>query len=188
MGVVYRAHEPSFGRDVAVKVLRDRFRGNEAATRRFVAEARLTGRLQHPGVPPVFEVGTLADGSPFLAMKLIAGQTLAHALDSPKRSDTIAPIAAFEHLCQTVAYAHARGIIHRDLKPSNIMVGEFGEVQVMDWGLAKDLAAGESESGRREDAGGLQNRERAGKRTDPDRVGGRIAAVHAAGAGARRDS
>ena len=80
MGVVYRAHEPSVGRDVAIKVLHDELRGDDRMATRFLAEARITGQLQHPGIPPVFEVGALPDGSPFLAMKLIKGQTLADLL------------------------------------------------------------------------------------------------------------
>src|SRR5262249_5988631 len=138
MGVVYRAYEPSLGREVAVKLLNERYRGDPTATRRFVAEARVTGRLQHPGIPPVFEVGTLADGSPYLAMKLISGRTLSAIMEA---GDLRGPslLAVFESICQAVGYAHSRGVIHRDLKPANIMVGATGEVQVMDWGLAKVL-------------------------------------------------
>jgi tetratricopeptide (TPR) repeat protein/tRNA A-37 threonylcarbamoyl transferase component Bud32 len=141
MGVVYRAEQPSVGRDVAVKVLHDHLRGDERMAARFVAEARITGQLQHPGVPPVHEVGELPDGRPFLAMKLIKGRTLADLLRA--RADPSADrgrfVAVFEQVCQAVGYAHSRGVIHRDLKPQNVMVGAFGEVQVMDWGLAKVL-------------------------------------------------
>src|SRR5262249_43788950 len=99
--------------------------------------------LQHPGIPPVHDRGELPDGRPFFAMKLIQGHTLADLL---KERPTLAHdlprfLAVFEHLCQTVAYAHSRGILHRDLKPANVMVGPFGEVQVMDWGLAKVLGS-----------------------------------------------
>ena len=139
MGEVYRAHEPSIGRDVAVKLLRGRLRSDPGAVARFLDEARITGRLQHPGVPPVFEVGEWPGGGPFLAMKLIDGRTLAALLAAgPDCSGPAALLAAFEAVCQTVGYAHLHGVIHRDLKPSNVMVGSFGEVQVMDWGLAKD--------------------------------------------------
>jgi tetratricopeptide (TPR) repeat protein len=146
MGVVYRAHEPSVGRDVAVKVLHDEFRGDDRMAARFVAEACITAQLQHPGIPPVFEVGQLPDGSPFLAMKLIKGYTLAELLrERPDPShDRGRFVAVFEQVCQAVGYAHAHGVVHRDLKPHNVMVGAHGEVQVMDWGLAKVLA----ESGR----------------------------------------
>jgi serine/threonine protein kinase len=97
--------------------------------------------LQHPSIPPVHDFGTLADGRPFLEMKLIKGQTLEELLKA--RSDSVADlgrfVAVFEQICQALAYAHSHDVIHRDLKPANVMVGSFGEVQVMDWGLAKVL-------------------------------------------------
>ena len=96
--------------------------------------------MQHPGIPAVYQVGTLADGRPFLAMKLIKGDTLADA-----RPAAGAVPGVFEAVCQAVGYAYSRGVIHRDLKPANVMVGAFGEVQVMDWGLAKLLATRERE-------------------------------------------
>jgi serine/threonine protein kinase len=136
MGVVYRARDTRLSRDVAVKVLQDRYAPGSPAARRFVEEARITGQLQHPGIPPVHEVGALADGRPFLAMKLIKGRTLADQL-ADGQAERGALIAAFEQVCQAVAYAHNHGVIHRDLKPSNVMVGAFGEVQVMGWGVAK---------------------------------------------------
>lgn len=136
VGVVYRARDEEVGREVAVKLLQVRYRKQPAAVRRFVEEARITGRLQHPGVPPVFEVGETDDGSPFLTMKLIKRETLAELLSNGPAHHLI---PAFEQVCLAVAYAHDRGVIHRDLKPSNVMVGAFGEVQVMDWGLAKVL-------------------------------------------------
>ena len=138
MGVVYSAHDPQFGREVAVKVLHERLRNQPDSVRRFDEESRITGQLQHPCIPAVFEVGLLGDGQPFLAMKLIKGRTLAELLEGsrPNRADLI---PAFEQVCQAVAYAHSRHVIHRDLKPANVMVGAFGEVQVMDWGLAKVL-------------------------------------------------
>jgi len=141
MGIVYRAHDPTIGREVAVKVLGDRLTRRPDAVRRFLDEARVTGQLQHPSVPPVFEVGELPDGRPYLAMKLVNGQTLADLLAARKKLDEDRGrfVTVFEQVCQAVAYAHSRGVIHRDLKPQNIMVGLFGEVQVMDWGLAKTL-------------------------------------------------
>jgi len=141
MGIVYRAHDASIGRDVAVKVLHERLAGNSAAVRRFLEEARITGQLQHPGIPAVHEIGQLADGQPFLAMKLIKGRTLDNFLAETETGHA-AVIPVFVHLCQAVAYAHSHKVIHRDLKPSNVMVGAFGEVQVMDWGLAKVLGDG----------------------------------------------
>lgn len=165
MGTVYRAVDTIIGRDVAVKLIHERYVEHPAAARRFFKEARITGQLQHPGIPPVHEIGTMPDGRLFLAMKLIQGQTLAaligrvhegtSARDSGPNggttrrgpaSGTLATaaergrqLAIFESVCQAMAYAHSRGVIHRDLKPANIMVGAFGEVQVMDWGLAKRI-------------------------------------------------
>ncbi len=137
MGVVYRARDLALGRDVAVKILQDRYPADGTAARQFVEEAQITGQLTHPGVPPIHQIGTLSDGRPFLVMKLVKGHTLDVLLD--EACDRARLLAIFEHLCATVGYAHARGVIHRDLKPSNVMVGAFGEVQVMDWGLAKVL-------------------------------------------------
>ncbi len=139
MGVVYCACDESLGRDVAVKVLHERYRGNSLVGQRFVDEARITAQLQHPGIPPVFEVGRLDDGRPYLAMKLIRGRTLAQLLkERPEpASDRGRFLAMFEQICQAVGFAHSKAVVHRDLKPANVMVGAFGEVQVMDWGLAK---------------------------------------------------
>ena len=141
MGVVYRARDLTLRRDVAVKLLHEGFPADSVAARRFVEEACITGQIQHPGVPAVYQVGTTRDGRPFLAMKLIQGRTLAELLN--ERPDPFHDrgrfVAAFEQVCQTLAYAHAHRVVHRDLKPSNVMVGAFGEVQVMDWGLAKVL-------------------------------------------------
>ncbi len=141
MGIVYRARDTVLDREVALKVLQDRFATDAAAAHRFQAEARITGQLQHPSIPAIYQVGTLPDGRPFLAMKLIKGQTLERLLaergEAPVERGEL--LSILEQTCQAVAYAHAHRVIHRDLKPSNIMVGAFGEVQVMDWGLAKVL-------------------------------------------------
>jgi serine/threonine protein kinase len=141
MGVVYRALDTHFMRDVAVKILADRLVGNPTATRRFLEEARVTAQLTHTAIPPVHHIGTLSDGRPYLAMKLIQGRTLGERLRD--RPDPLADLPLYlgvvEQVCLGVGYAHSRGVIHRDLKPGNVMVGEFGEVQVMDWGLAKEV-------------------------------------------------
>ncbi len=143
MAIVHTAADLAFGREVAVKVLSAELSGSEA-DRRFVYEARITGQLQHPSIPPVHDLGMLPDGRPFLAMKLIRGHTLAREVESrpfvPDEFDHYAGV--FEQICLAVAFAHSKGIIHRDLKPANVMVGAFGEVQVMDWGLAKELESG----------------------------------------------
>jgi tetratricopeptide (TPR) repeat protein/tRNA A-37 threonylcarbamoyl transferase component Bud32 len=147
MGVVLRAQDDVFGRALAVKVLLERHHDRPDLSRRFLEEAQLMGRMQHPGIPPVYDLGELPDGRPFFAMKLIQGRTLAELLkECPDPAQDLPRfLAMFGQLCQAVAYAHSRGILHRDLKPSNVMVGAFGEVQVMDWGLAKLLARGESQ-------------------------------------------
>jgi tetratricopeptide (TPR) repeat protein/tRNA A-37 threonylcarbamoyl transferase component Bud32 len=144
MGIIYRANDTVMRREVAVKVLQPRLAPTAAAARRFIAEARIASQLQHPGIPAIHDLGTLADGRPFLAMKLIKGRTL-DALLKKRGSDAPNLIAVFEQVCQAVGYAHAHGVIHRDLKPANIMVGAYGEVQVMDWGLAKVLKSDQRE-------------------------------------------
>jgi serine/threonine-protein kinase len=141
MGAVLRGRDPALGRDLAVKVLLEAHRDNPELVGRFVEEAQIGGQLQHPGVVPVYELGQFQDDRPFFTMKLVKGQTLAKLLlqrTSPQE-DLPHLLTVFEQVCQTIAYAHARGVIHRDLKPANVMVGAFGEVQVMDWGMAKVL-------------------------------------------------
>ncbi len=144
MGAVLKGRDNDLGRDLAVKVLLESHRDKPELIRRFVEEAQIGGQLQHPGIVPIYELGTFADRRPFFAMKLVKGRTLSGLLD--ERCDPARELprflSIFASVCQTMAYTHARGVIHRDLKPSNIMVGSFGEVQVMDWGLAKVLPQG----------------------------------------------
>jgi serine/threonine-protein kinase len=144
MGDVLLGHDPEIDREVAVKVLLAKHRGDPQLVGRFITEAKINGRLQHPGIAPIYEMGKLDDGSPYFAMKLIQGHTLEEMLDELFNTSGRVPpppvwhfLKMFEQICQTIAYAHSKGIIHRDLKPKNVMVGAFGEVQVMDWGLAK---------------------------------------------------
>jgi serine/threonine-protein kinase len=148
MGVVLRGLDPDLGRDVAVKVLLPHHQHDPVILSRFAEEAQVGGQLQHPGIVPVYEVGRSADQLPYFTMKRVRGRTLAELLR--ERSDPRQDLARFQHIfeqvCQTMAYAHSRGVIHRDLKPSNIMVGAFGEVQVMDWGLAKVLTRPEGDA------------------------------------------
>jgi tetratricopeptide (TPR) repeat protein/predicted Ser/Thr protein kinase len=140
MGVVYAARDLTLNREVAVKTVLPHLAGDPRFAAEFDREAKLTALLSHPGVPPVHALGRLADGRPFLAMRLIRGRTLADELAA---ADLVADrprlLGVFEQVAQTVGYAHAKKIAHRDLKPANVMVGAFGEVQVMDWGLAKVL-------------------------------------------------
>ena len=138
MGAVLKARDENLGRDLVVKVLLEKHQNSADARRRFVNEGRICSQLQHPNIVPVYEIGQLGD-RPFFSMKLINGETLAQLLQSRKtpNADRQKLLDVFEKVCEAMAYAHSRGVIHRDLKPSNIMVGSFGEVQVMDWGLAK---------------------------------------------------
>jgi tetratricopeptide (TPR) repeat protein/tRNA A-37 threonylcarbamoyl transferase component Bud32 len=142
MGEVYRSRDPGLGRDLALKVLRPRWQGHREAESRFEQEARITGSLQHPGIVPVHNLGRLPDGRLYFTMKVVRGRTFAEILHQPGEraaEQRAEDIVVFEKVCQTLAYAHSKGVIHRDVKPLNIMVGAFGEVQVMDWGLAKVL-------------------------------------------------
>lgn len=145
MGTVYRAFDRELDREVAVKVLDA---AHPDAARRMLREARVIARLEHPGIVPVHDVGTFPDGRVYYAMRLVRGRRL----DGELRAGRPLPelLRVFARLCEAVAFAHAHGVIHRDLKPENVMVGPFGEVLVMDWGLAK--VAGEGEVGSRADA------------------------------------
>ncbi|MEZ6108328.1 MAG: serine/threonine-protein kinase [Pirellulaceae bacterium] len=139
MGRVLSGIELELDREVAIKVVLAS--SNTDAEQRFIAEAKITARLPHPGIPPIYSLGTTSEGQAFLAMKLVRGQTMADQLR--QRSDSTVDLGhwleVFERICQAVGFAHSQNIVHRDLKPSNVMVGAFGEVQVMDWGLAKAL-------------------------------------------------
>ncbi len=136
MGVVYAAEDEKLQRRVALKVLDTPGTDGDLA-KRLTREALVLARLEHPGIVPVHDVGTLADGRVFYTMKFVQGQRLDQYIQSvasiPDR------LRIFLRICDAVAFAHARGVLHRDLKPANIMVGSFGEVLVMDWGLAKLL-------------------------------------------------
>lgn len=139
MGVLLRAHDRLIGRELVIKLLRDELRGHATAERRFLREARINGQLQHPGIVPIYDVGRFPDGRPYLTMRYVYGRTLEAVLAarSSADSDHSQLLRIFERVCETVAYAHAKGVIHRDLKPANVMVSGFGQVRVLDWGLAK---------------------------------------------------
>jgi tetratricopeptide (TPR) repeat protein len=141
MGTILAAHDPTLNRDLAVKVLKPELDDRPDLVRRFIEEAQITAQLPHPGIVPVHELGQDDQGLPFLAMKLVRGQTLEQLLTQRRSPAEDLPrfVAIFEQVCQAVAFAHSHRVIHRDLKPANVMVGRFGEVQVMDWGLAKPL-------------------------------------------------
>jgi len=146
IGRILRAHDPVLGRTVALKELL--VAGRRTDERRFVREVLLTARLQHPGIVPVYAAGRWPSGEPFYAMKLVSGrsfdQVIAEAHDLPARLALLPHVLA---IAETLAFAHAQGIIHRDLKPGNVLVGEFGETVVIDWGLAKQLDDPDDEPG-----------------------------------------
>jgi PAS domain S-box-containing protein len=141
VGVVHAGWDVQLQREVAIKILSDEHQGRPEILQRFVAEARITSRLQHPGIVAIHEMGLLADGRPFFVMRMVRGETLDQILKRRDESSDEVPrlLAIFLQVCQAIAYAHSLGVIHRDLKPANIMVGAFGVVKVMDWGLAKAL-------------------------------------------------
>lgn len=143
MGAIKIARDTSLQRQVALKLL-DPASTLPNAAARFLDEARITAQLQHPSIVPVYAIGTL-DGDPYFAMQLIEGRTLRDVIDGLVRHDPddlvrygrVRLLNILVQVCNSIAYAHSRGVIHRDLKPANIMLGEYGEVFVMDWGLAK---------------------------------------------------
>jgi serine/threonine protein kinase len=139
MGTVYAGHDKQLGRRVALKVLNILDTEGQGALR-MAEEARILARLEHPGIVPIHDLGTLPDGRIFYAMKMVEGARLdVYAQGSATLFERL---RVFSRICETVAFAHSQGIIHRDIKPENIMVGQFGEVLVLDWGVAKvtDLA------------------------------------------------
>ncbi len=151
MGAVYRAVDPEIGRPVAIKVLLAESPGPEALAR-FFREAQVTGQLRHPNIPPIYELSKTDDGRYYFAMKLIDGESLAAVVKRAAGEGPLALarerprlLASLVKVCEALSYAHARGVVHRDLKPANIMVGEFGEVLVMDWGIAKVLGTSDIE-------------------------------------------
>jgi serine/threonine protein kinase len=148
MGTVWLAEDSVLHRSVALKILSEESSSTDLAAR-LMQEAVILARLEHPGIVPVHDAGTLPDGRTFYCMKYVEGQTLDRYTDElPLRQR----LQLLQRIAEPLAFAHARGIIHRDLKPGNIMVGAFGEVLIMDWGLAKIIAdardgAGDNSSG-----------------------------------------
>lgn len=146
-GYVLEACDEQLGRPVAVKQISGSLANREAIHQRFLHEAKITGQLQHPGIVPVHELGVADDGNPFYVMKLLEGVTFKETIAEIHGSGESLPdgysielLERFVDVCNAVAFAHERSIIHRDLKPANIMVGNFGETIVVDWGLAKQLS------------------------------------------------
>jgi eukaryotic-like serine/threonine-protein kinase len=156
LGEVFVAEEPSLNREVALKRIQVRFQRDPESLRRFLQEAEITGRLEHPGVVPVYGMDRDAAGHPCYAMRFIRGETLHEAIkrfhekEKPGRDPGERSLALrelldrFKAVCNTVAYAHSRGILHRDLKPGNVMLNKYGETLVVDWGLAKHVERDEN--------------------------------------------
>jgi eukaryotic-like serine/threonine-protein kinase len=155
LGEVFVAEDVELHREVALKEIQEQHADNPASRARFLLEAEVTGRLEHPGIVPVYGLGHYADGRPYYAMRFIKGDSLKEAIarfhGTPAAGDAGARAVAFRKLlarfvdvCNAIAYAHSRGVLHRDLKPGNIMLGKYGETLVVDWGLAKTLGPSES--------------------------------------------
>jgi len=147
MGEVIGARDMQVGRDVAIKRMRAAA-PHERAIQRFLREASIQGRLEHPAIPPVHEIGRDTDGLPFFVMKKLTGTTLAKVIADPAQAARFGlqtVLRAFAEVCLAVELAHVRGIVHRDLKPDNILLGDFGEVYVLDWGVAKVIGEDDGE-------------------------------------------
>ena len=153
MGAILEASDCRLGRTIAVKVMLSEAGLSEEQKQRFIQEAAVLARLAHPNIVPVYDLGLDAEGQLYYTMKLVKGRTLQHILDELRhehpedlREFTLDRLLTiFRKVCDALAFAHSKGIIHRDLKPENIMVGEFGEVLVMDWGIAKLLGSSNDE-------------------------------------------
>jgi PAS domain S-box-containing protein len=141
IGTIFSAYDRILGREIAIKLLQNRFRDDPKAKRRFLNEAKIIAKLQHPGITPIYEVLKGSSDHWFISMPLVRGTTLGKllAVRQTPAEDLPRYLKVFEKVCQAMAYAHEKGVIHRDLKPNNIMIGPFGEVFVMDWGIAKVL-------------------------------------------------
>jgi WD40 repeat protein len=150
LGEVFVAQDEELEREVALKEIQERHAGNAESRARFLLEAKVTGGLEHPGIVPVYGLGTYGDGRPFYAMRFIKGDSLKDAIARfHAEKDRLTPgertlrlrqlLGRFLDVCHAIEYAHSRGVLHRDLKPGNILVGKYGETLVVDWGLAKVL-------------------------------------------------
>lgn len=156
IGTLFVAFDHDLGREVAIKELKKKYADVDAVVQRFQVEASITGNLEHPNIVPVYATGTRSDGRPYYAMRLIQGRSMQSAIatlhgeskpafDFRKDESARDLLLRFITVCKAIGFAHSRGIIHRDIKPSNIMLGEFGETLIVDWGLARRLHALTSE-------------------------------------------
>jgi serine/threonine protein kinase len=148
MGVVWRARDIALDRDVAVKVIASHAE-SAALGARLTREARILARLEHPGIVAVHDVGMLDDGRTWCVMRLVRGTRLDTAAAGVSRRELLRIV---ERIAETVAYAHAHGVVHRDLKPANVMLGPFGEVLVLDWGVARDVSGRDGDGAQTESA------------------------------------
>ena len=182
MGSVYQARDLLLDRDVAIKVLRG-LDPSPGLADRLDQEARILARLDHPGLVPVHDAGVLDDGRPFYVMRLVRGKRLDHAVAraAPGLAERL---RIFLKICEPVAFAHAQGIVHRDLKPANIMVGPYGEVLVLDWGIAKVRGTAAPSPGPAATPATGDGARR--PRCHRPRLGTRHRGIHGAGAGRRR--
>src|SRR5207253_755151 len=151
LGKVSVARDEELHREVALKEIKDHHADNPDSRARFLLEAEVTGGLEHPGIVPVYGLGSYADGRPFYAMRFIKGDSLKEAIERFHRAEKSGSdpgeralelrklLGRFLDVCNAIAYAHSRAVLHRDLKPGNIMLGQYGETLVVDWGLAKPL-------------------------------------------------
>ncbi|QDT08396.1 protein kinase domain-containing protein [Stieleria marina] len=180
LGEVLLAYDRQLRREVAVKQIRPKWQSHDEARQRFIQEAEVTGRLEHPGVVPVYAMGTWNDGREYYAMRFIEGDTLSEVIDryhSTRDSDPVEHQRQFRNLlnrfvdvCNTIDYAHSKKVLHRDIKPSNVMVGPYGETLVLDWGLAKLLDLSNEESMTAD----LLDHRSFGSGSTPTQAGGRI--------------
>jgi len=202
MGSILAVHDEDLGRELAMKVMRDRWASpilpdkklaSPGRRARFLEEARITGRLQHPNIVPVHELGSDPEDRPYFTMKLVEGRTLRDVFQAVATGDegwTLErALGVLLKVCEAVGFAHDKEIVHRDLKPANLMVGSFGEVYVMDWGLARDLARPEPEAAGGESPDEREAEQEEGLRTrdgdvlgtpeymSPEQAGGRREAI-----------
>jgi tetratricopeptide (TPR) repeat protein/tRNA A-37 threonylcarbamoyl transferase component Bud32 len=157
LGKVSVARDEELHREVALKEIQERYADHAESRARFLVEAEITGGLEHPGIVPVYGLGTYDDGRPFYAMRFVKGDSLKEAIeryhrDAKRRSpgerslELRQLLGRFNDVCDAIAYAHSRGVLHRDLKPGNVMLGKYGETLVVDWGLAKPVGGPEGAS------------------------------------------